>query len=124
MKIRLFQNKSSSLRTYYWLPSPCRVKDKVLTRCGKPGDAPFRSTLKEEFTVLWQGVWLADSLQCGWLLQSGLGYLAKTMLFEGWLPTNCVSEEMVQGYSHFCPRQASSNGRSLLWSSPESLQFT
>lgn len=49
---------------------------------GRPGVAPFRSPLEEELTDLWQGKWLADSLQGGWLLQSDLGYLAKTMLFS------------------------------------------
>lgn len=50
---------------------------------GRPGVAPFRSPLKEESTGLRQGKWLAESLQGGWLLQSDLGYLAKTMLFSG-----------------------------------------
>lgn len=50
---------------------------------GRPGAAPFRSPLKEEFSDLWQGKWLADSLQGGWLLHSDLGYLAKTVLFSG-----------------------------------------
>ena len=50
---------------------------------GRPGAAPFRSPLEEELTDLWQGKWLDDSLQGGWLLQSNLGYLAKTVLFSG-----------------------------------------
>lgn len=50
---------------------------------GGPGAAPFRSPLEEELTDLWQGKWLDDSLQGGWLLQSNLGYLAKTVLFSG-----------------------------------------
>lgn len=54
----------------------------------------------------------------GRLLQRLLSYLLKIMLLGGGSP-NQLSKEVVQGCSHFCPRQGFATGQSLLRISPE-----